>query len=47
MLGHAKLNSGRIWVPNDVKRELKASDGDTLIFTKTEHGIIVTRNEVW
>jgi bifunctional DNA-binding transcriptional regulator/antitoxin component of YhaV-PrlF toxin-antitoxin module len=46
LLGHVKLNRGKIWLPNEVKKELRAVDGDKLIFTKTEHGIIVTKNEV-
>ena len=45
-LGSAKINSGRIWVPNELQDELKAIDGDKLIFTKIECGIVVTKNEV-
>lgn len=46
LLGHVKLNNGKIWVPNEVQKDLQAADGDKLIFMKTEHGIIVTKNEV-
>ena len=46
LIGHAKVYKGTIWVPNEVQKELQAVDGDKLVFTKTEHGIVVTKNEV-
>lgn len=44
LLGDVKIYKGKIWVPNDVQKELQAEDGDKLIFTLTEHGIIVTKD---
>ena len=44
MLGDVKIYKGKIWFPNAAQKELRAMDGDTLIFTLTEHGIIVTKD---
>jgi len=44
-LGHAKINNGRIWVPNEVQSTLGAVDGDTLLFSKKGDDVVVTKNE--